>query len=188
MFLLVGDELGTNFIHQIGFLESKNPFSIPITHYFHLLFSICLYFSYRCCISSSEDNGINFFRDDSITDSIIFACDLISFCAPPFISGMISSIIPKCFKSFAEIFICLAASGAYLASFHRIDAAPSGEITEYHEYSNIWIWLPTLIPRAPPLDASPITIQTIGTLSVAISNRFRAIASEIPRSSDPLPG
>ncbi len=44
------------------------------------------------------------------------------------------------------------------------------------------------MPRAPPLDASPITIQTIGTLSVVISNRFRAIASEIPRSSDPIPG
>jgi len=41
---------------------------------------------------------------------------------------------------------------------------------------------------APPLPPSPITTTTSGVLSFAISSRFRAIASDWPRSSAPIPG
>lgn len=64
------------------YFSSSVLFMIPI-------FPISLYFSYRCCASSSGDISTNSFRDDPITDSTIFACHFISFCAPPFTSGMI---------------------------------------------------------------------------------------------------
>ena len=44
------------------------------------------------------------------------------------------------------------------------------------------------IPSAPPEPPSPITVVTIGVWSADISRRFRAIASETPRSSLSRPG
>ena len=49
--------------------------------------------------------------------------------APPAGSGMIPSTTPKPTRSVAVIFMLLAASCALAASFQRIDAPPSGEIT-----------------------------------------------------------
>ena len=51
-------------------------------------------------------------------------------CAPPSGSGMISSMIPSYFRSCAVSFSATAASRIFSASFHRIEAQPSGEITE----------------------------------------------------------
>jgi hypothetical protein len=50
-------------------------------------------------------------------------------CAPPVGSGTIASIIPNRIKSCAVIFMFDAASSAFAVSRHRIEAAPSGEIT-----------------------------------------------------------
>ena len=47
---------------------------------------------------------------------------------------------------------------------------------------------PIARPSAPPLPPSPQTLTMIGTSSIAISRRFNAIASAMPRSSDSMPG
>src|SRR5207253_2263921 len=44
------------------------------------------------------------------------------------------------------------------------------------------------MPSAPPDPPSPTTAAIIGTRSPIISRRFTAIASEMWRSSDPIPG
>ena len=46
----------------------------------------------------------------------------------------------------------------------------------------------TPIASAPPEPPSPITTLTIGTFKLDITNRLRAIASDCPRSSAPMPG
>jgi hypothetical protein len=74
------------------------------------------------------------------------------------------------------------------ALFQRIDAQPSGEITEYVEYCNISSRSHTPIASAPPEPPSPITQLMIGMPIADISNRLRAIASDWPRSSEPTPG
>ena len=42
--------------------------------------------------------------------------------------------------------------------------------------------------NAPPEPPSPITVQITGTFKVDISRKLRAIASDWPRSSAPMPG
>ena len=81
-----------------------------------------------------------------------------------------------------------AASGAWSALRHRIDAQPSGEITEYVAYCSISTTSPTAMASAPPEPPSPITLTMIGVRSRAISNRLRPMASDWPRSSASIPG
>ncbi|GIS00383.1 MAG: hypothetical protein CM15mP102_12030 [Flavobacteriales bacterium] len=63
--------------------------------------------------------------------------------------------------SSAVNFNASAANSLYSQLLHRIDEQDSGDITEYHVFSNIKILSPTPIPRAPPDAPSPITIQII---------------------------
>ena len=73
-------------------------------------------------------------------------------------------------------------------SRHRIAAHPSGGMTLYTANSCIRIRSPIAMPSAPPLPPSPQMFTMIGTSSRAISRRFTAMASAIPRSSDSTPG
>ena len=50
--------------------------------------------------------------------------------APPIGSGMMRSMTSSFFRSCAVSFSAWAASRIFSASFHRIEAQPSGEITE----------------------------------------------------------
>ena len=70
------------------------------------------------------------------------------------------------------IFIAVAASSARPASRQRMDAQPSGEITEYTECSSMFTRSPTAMASAPPLPPSPVTFTTIGVLRPAISRRL----------------
>ncbi|CNU54322.1 Uncharacterised protein [Salmonella enterica subsp. enterica serovar Bovismorbificans] len=51
-------------------------------------------------------------------------------CAPPSGSGMMESISFSSFRRGAMMPIASAANGALSALFHKIEAQPSGEITE----------------------------------------------------------
>ena len=62
-----------------------------------------------------------------------------------------------------------AASGAFSPVFHRMDAQPSGLITEYTEYCSISTWSATAIARAPPEPPSPMMVVMMGVCSWAIS-------------------
>ena len=75
-------------------------------------------------------------------------------------SGITRSIIPSSFNSLAVIFMTRAASSARLLSFHRIDAKPSGERTEYTAFSIIQTSFATAMASAPPLPPSPITMES----------------------------
>ncbi len=89
----------------------------------------------------------------------------------------------------SEVKFNASAARSLLSQFlQRMEEQLSGEMTEYHVFSNIKTRSPTPIPRAPPLAPSPITTQMIGTLSVAMTIRFLAIASPCPRSSASRPG
>ena len=83
---------------------------------------------------------------------------------------------------------CSAAVRSASASFHRIEAQPRGEITEYTECSSMRMRSVTPIASAPPEPPSPITIEIVGTLRPAIFSRQVAIASAWPRSSASTPG
>ena len=80
-----------------------------------------------------------------------------------------------------------AASFTFLASFHRMDAQPSGEMTEYTAFSKIHTWSATPRARAPPLPPSPMSTDTMGVRRPAIFTRFSAMAWPWPRSSAPRP-
>ena len=80
-----------------------------------------------------------------------------------------------------------AASGAFLLSFQRMDAKPSGERMVYVAFSIIQTSLPTASASAPPLPPSPITTERTGTFKSDISRRFLAMASPCPRSSASSP-
>src|SRR5258705_1827907 len=67
-------------------------------------------------------------------------------------------------------------------------AQPSGEITEYTEFSNIKTRSARPTASAPPEPPSPMTAVMIGVGNEAISIRLLAIASACPRSSAPRPG
>ena len=101
---------------------------------------------------------------------------------------MISSTIPKSYKSCDVIFITSAAFSASPAFFHKIDAKPSGESIEYTAFLNINILLATDSANAPPEPPSPITTAITGTVSIDIFSSEDAIASNCPRSSAPTPG
>ena len=82
-----------------------------------------------------------------------------------------------------------SAAASFLSElFHRMEAQPSGEITEYTAYCSISSRSQTPMASAPPEPPSPITTLTMGTSSVDISNRLRAMASLWPRSSLDTPG
>ena len=81
-----------------------------------------------------------------------------------------------------------AARGAEPASFHRIDAQPSGVITEYTASANISTSSATASASAPPLPPSPVTTATTGTGSPESSRRFSAIATAWPCCSAATPG
>ena len=101
---------------------------------------------------------------------------------------MISSIIPKRWRSFEVIFIAVAASSAFSELLQRIDAEASGEATVYIECSNIKTLLAAAKAMAPPEPHSPIIIDTTGTPNDNVQSVERAIASDCPRSSAPTPG
>ncbi len=72
------------------------------------------------------------------------------------------------------------ASLARSASFHNIEAKPSGDRIEYVAFSIIHTSLPTAVANAPPLPPSPIRMHNTGTFKADISSRFRAMASPWP--------
>src|SRR3954468_20231604 len=111
-----------------------------------------------------------------------------STCPPPTGSLITSSITLSRNRSSAVILSASAARSRWLASFQRIAAHPSGEITEYTEFSSIRTRSATPRASAPPEPPSPITtaIQAVGNAD--ISRIFRASAPDWPRSSAPSPG
>ena len=109
-------------------------------------------------------------------------------CAPPNGSLMISSTIFSFIPSSAVNFNASAAFSFSDQLRHNIEEQFSGEITEYHEFSNIYTLSPTPIPKAPPEAPSPIIIVIIGVFKRVISKILRAIASPCPLSSASNPG
>ena len=79
--------------------------------------------------------------------------------------------------SLAVNFSADAAISLYSQLLHKIEEHDSGEITEYHVFSNIRTVSPTPIPNAPPEAPSPIMTVIIGTFNLVISKIFLAIAS-----------
>ena len=102
-------------------------------------------------------------------------------------SGIICSITPSSYKSSAVIFIFSAASCDFFLSFHNIEANPSGDSTEYTEFSIIHTSSVNASAKAPPLPPSPVIIESIGVFTVDNSYRLSAIALPCPRSSAPIP-
>ncbi|MOA46798.1 hypothetical protein D3C78_1693550 [compost metagenome] len=62
-----------------------------------------------------------------------------------------------------------AASWAFSPVFQRMDAQPSGLITEYTEYCSISTWSATPMASAPPEPPSPMMVEMMGVCSCAIS-------------------
>ena len=56
-----------------------------------------------------------------------------------------------------------AACNDLLGSLHKIEAHPSGDITEYIEFSNMITLLDDAKAIAPPEPPSPIMIEIFGT-------------------------
>ena len=73
-------------------------------------------------------------------------------------------------------------------SLHKIEAHPSGEITEYIEFSNIKILSPVAKAIAPPDPPSPIIIEIIGDKTFKLVEIVFAIAQLALFSSASLPG
>ena len=80
-----------------------------------------------------------------------------------------------------------AASAARERSFHRMDAKPSGESTEYTACSCMATRSASASASAPPLPPSPTSTLTVGTRSPAMAYRLSAMALPWPRSSASLP-
>ena len=80
--------------------------------------------------------------------------------------------------------ISSAASPLRPASFHRMEANPSGERMEYTAFSR----LATASASAPPLPPSPMTTVTTGTVRQLIRAMVEAMASPCPRASASSPG
>ena len=70
----------------------------------------------------------------------------------------------------------------------RIDAQPSGEITEYMLCSSITKWFAVASAIAPPDPPSPMMTLMIGTRTWRQASMQAAMASDWPRSSAPMPG
>ena len=111
-----------------------------------------------------------------------------SVCAPPTGSATISSMMPSASRSGAVIFSASAAStllagvapqdrGAALGRDHAVDR----ELVHQDAIAD------GDAERAAAA-ALAVTTTMIGTSSTAISRRFSAIASAMPRSSDSMPG
>src|SRR5680860_1592992 len=79
-------------------------------------------------------------------------------CAPPAGSRTISSINFNFFMSVAVNFKASAACSLYSQLRHKIEEQDSGDITEYHLFSNINTLSPTPITRAPQQAPPPIII------------------------------
>ena len=101
---------------------------------------------------------------------------------------MMVSIIPFRFKSAAVSSMTSAASSARFSSFHKIEAKPSGDNTEYIAFSNIRILSATLNASAPPLPPSLNTMAITGVRKPEKTSKHWAMASACPRSSAPFPG
>ncbi len=99
-------------------------------------------------------------------------------CAPPKGSFTILSIRFNAFNRCAVSPKASAASDARSAVFQRIEAQPSGEITEYVAYCSMMTASPTAIANAPPEPPSPMMVAISGTLSSAITYRLCPIASD----------
>ena len=84
-------------------------------------------------------------------------------CAPPIGSGTTSSISSSCSRSCAVNFNASAAAWALSALRQRIDAQPSGEITEYMLCSSITKWFAVASAIAPPDPPSPMMTLMTGT-------------------------
>ncbi len=84
--------------------------------------------------------------------------------------------------------ISSAASPLRPASFHRMEANPSGERMEYTAFSSISTRLATASASAPPLPPSPMTTVTTGTVRQLIRAMVEAMASPCPRASASSPG
>jgi len=91
-------------------------------------------------------------------------------------------------RSFAVNFIASAASSDLLGSLQRIEAHPSGEITEYIEFSNIITLFEDASAIAPPDPPSPIIIEMFGTFRDMQHSIEFAIAVAWPLCSAPMPG
>ena len=144
--------------------------------------------SYRSAIRALGDS-----RDSSVSWRLTAAprrcpASCGSRWAPPRGSVMTSSTTPSSRRSCAVRRSASAARSAYAASLKRIEAQPSGEITEYIPYAIISTRLATPIASAPPLPPSPMTTVTTGTDSDAMPSSASAIACAWPRSSAPMPG
>ena len=108
--------------------------------------------------------------------------------APP--SGSFSTpwTMPPRRRSWAVSFITAQASPLREASFHRMEAKPSGDRTEYTACSSMSTRLATARAKAPPLPPSPVMTEMTGTVRELIRARHWAMASPWPRSSASLPG
>ena len=96
-------------------------------------------------------------------------------------------MIPRSRASQAVSFSRWAASSALPASFHKMLAQPSGEITEYTAFSSIHTRSATDRARAPPLPPSPMRVVMMGVFRAIIPMRLAAMAWPWPRSSAPMP-
>ena len=96
-------------------------------------------------------------------------------------------MMPHSSTEAASIRMASAASGARVRSFHRMEAKPSGESTEYTACSCMATRLPTASAKAPPLPPSPRSTLTTGTVRPAMATRLSAMALPWPRSSASVP-
>ena len=89
--------------------------------------------------------------------------------------------------SAALIFMTAAASAARVRSFHRMDAKPSGDSTEYTACSCMATRSASASASAPPEPPSPNSTLTTGTRRPASASRLSAMALPCPRSSASMP-
>src|SRR5207253_1474843 len=109
-------------------------------------------------------------------------------CAPPPGSRTTSSTTFAAARSSAvrRSSAALRATVSGVSRRNRMEAQPSGEMTEYQACSCVRTRSATA--SAPPLPPSPISAHTTGTPRPASAVRLAAIASACPRSSAPMPG
>src|SRR5690606_31112633 len=113
----------------------------------------------RVLTKSFGDKFFNSSYAVEIASRTVIKVASLSVCAPPNGSLMISSTKCNFFISGAVSFRASAACSLYSQLLHRIEEQDSGEMTEYHVFSNIKTLSPTPIPNAPPEAPSPIITQ-----------------------------
>ena len=143
-------------------------------------------FRYRC--AAGDEMRCAFFSAAQSAASSAAKAASLSVCAPPAGSGTTPSMTPSASRSCAVSFITPHASCARDASFHKIEANPSGESTLYTAFSIISTTLPMPSASAPPLPPSPVITATSGTVSSLITARHPAMASPCPCASASRPG